>query len=168
MAARDIRKNHNIFVDGRGYAGQSEDFNAPKLNAIVEEFRAGGMQGSIDVIMGHEKLVCDFALKAYDRHVLALFGFSEGNQVPLVVREALESNDGTVTPVVHSMRGKVVGMDPGTSKPGELPVLRTNMSLTYYKLQHGPTVIHEIDVENMVYIVNGVDQLARQRSALGI
>ena len=31
MAARDIRKNFNAFVDGRGYAGQADEFNAPKL-----------------------------------------------------------------------------------------------------------------------------------------
>lgn len=168
MAARDVRKNFNLFVDGRGYAGQVDEFNAPKLTLQTEEFRAGGMDVPIDVTMGMEKLVADFSLKAYDRNVLALFGVVEGSNVPLSVREALESFDGTVTPVVHTMRGKITELDPGTSKPGELPMLKATLTLTYYKMQHGDTVVHEIDAENMVRIINGIDTLAGIRAALGI
>lgn len=168
MAARDVRKNFNLWVDGRGYAGQAEEFNAPKLTLQTEEFRAGGMDLPIDVTMGMEKLTCDFTLKAYDKNVLALFGVVQGASVPLTVREALESFDGIVTPVVHNMRGKITEIDPGTSKPGELPVLKVTMSLTYYKQRHGDTLLHEIDAENMVRIINGVDSLQGIRNALGI
>ena len=49
MAARDIRKNFSAFVDGRGYAGHVDEFNAPKLTLQTEEFRAGGMDVPIDV-----------------------------------------------------------------------------------------------------------------------
>lgn len=167
MAARDVRKNFNAFVDGRGLAGQIDEFNAPELTLQTEEFRAGGMDAAIDITMGMEKLVCDFSLKAYDRNVLALFGVVEGSTVPVTLREALESFDGTVTPVVHTMRGKITKLTPGTSKPGEVPLLKADLSLTYYKLQHGDVVVHEIDVENMVRIVNGVDSLADIRAALG-
>lgn len=168
MAARDIRKNFNAFVDGRGYAGQVDEFNAPKLTLQTEEFRGGGMDVPIDVTMGMEKMVTDFSLMAYDRNVLALFGVTEGARVPLVLREQLESFDGTTTAVVHTMRGKITELDPGTSKPGSLPLLKVAMSLTYYKMQHGDQVVHEIDAENMVRIINGVDILAAARNALGI
>jgi P2 family phage contractile tail tube protein len=168
MAARDVRKNFNAFIDGRGYAGQVDEFNPPKLTLITEEFRAGGMDAAIDVNMGMEKLTADFSLKAYDSNVLALWGVAEGQQVPFVLREALESFDGTIKSVVHTMRGKILGMDPGTSKAGEMPNLKCDLSLTYYKLVHDGVTIHEIDVENMVRIVNGVDQLANMRAALAI
>lgn len=168
MAARDIRKNFNLFVDGRGYAGQVEDFNAPKLTLQTEEFRAGGMDVPVDVTMGMEKMTCDFSLKAYDLDVLAKFGVAEGVVVPFVAYEALESFDGTVTQITHNMRGKITELDPGTSKPGEIPLLKCTMSLTYYKMQHGSTVVHEIDAENMVRIINGSDALAAIRGALNI
>lgn len=168
MAARDIRKNFNVFIDGRGYAGQADEFNAPKLVLQVEEFRAGGMDIPIDVTMGMEKMACDFSLLAYDRNVLALFGIVEGSNVPVTMREQLESYDGTVTAVVHTMRGKITEVDPGTSKPGELPPLKITMSLTYYKMQHGDTVVYDIDAENMVRVINGNDILAPAREALGI
>lgn len=168
MAASDVRKNFNVFVDGRGYAGQAEEYNAPKLALKLEEFRAGGMDGSIDLDMGLEKMESDFSLVKYDRDVLALFGLAAGNTVPLVVREALESFDGTVTPVVHTMLGRIKELDPGTSKAGDKPTLKVTLSLTYYKLQHGGNVVQEIDVPNMVHVINGVDRLAAQRAALGI
>ena len=168
MAARDVRKNLNLFVDGRGYAGQVEEFNAPKLALVTEEFRAGGMDAPVELTMGMEKLECDFSLISYDRDVLSLFGVAEGALVPFVAREALESFDGTVTPVVHTMRGKIREMDPGTSKAGEKPSLRVAMALTYYKLQHGDTTVLEIDVENMVRVVNGADALSATRAALGL
>ena len=168
MAARDIRKNFNAFVDGRGYAGQVDEFNAPKLTLQTEEFRAGGMDVPIDVTMGMEKMVTDFSLMAYDLNTLKHFGVTEGARIPLVLRESLESFDGTITSVVHTMRGKITELDPGTSKPGSLPLLKVTMSLTYYKMQHGDQVVHEIDAENMVRIINGVDILAAARNALGI
>lgn len=168
MAARDVIKNINLFVDGRGYAGQIDDFNPPKLSLQTEEFRGGGMDGPIDLEMGMEKLVTDFSLISYDRDVLSLWGVRKGATVPFVAREALESFDGTVTPVKHTMRGKIIEHDPGSHKPGTAPKLKTSMSLTYYKLEHGGRLVHEIDVENMVRTIDGVDVLAEIRRALGM
>jgi P2 family phage contractile tail tube protein len=168
MAARDVRKNLNLFVDGQGYAGQIEDFNAPVLASKLEEFRGGGMDAPIDLKMGTEKLETSFNLIAYDKSVLALFGVANGSVVPFVAREALESFDGTVTAVVHTMRGRITKIDPGTSKSGDKAALQVALSLDYYKLQHGDTVVQEIDVANMIHKVNGVDVLAAQRVALAI
>lgn len=168
MAARDVLKNLNLWVDGRGQAGQLQEYNPPKLTLQTEEARMGGMDVPIDLTMGMEKLVADFTLIGYDKDVLALFGVVEGAFVPLTVRGALESFDGTVTPVVHTMRGKITELDKGTWTPGQPAPLKGTMSLVYYKEQHGSTVIHEIDVENMVRVVNGVDALAKIRSALGM
>lgn len=168
MAANDVRKNITLNVDGRGYAGQLSEFNTPKLVQKVEEFRAGGMNAPLELNMGMDKLEADFSLMQYSRDVLALFGLVDGNMVPITVREALESFDGTVTAVVHVMRGKVKEVDPGTSKPGDLNPIKFTIALSYYRLQHGTTVVQEIDVENMIHFVNGVDVLAAQRAALGI
>lgn len=168
MAARDVRKNLNLFVDGRGYAGQVEDFTPPALALVTEEVRAGGMDAPVELEMGMEKLEASFTLIAYDRDVLALFGVAVGQQVPFTVREALESFDGTTKAVVHTMRGKIRKLDPGTSKPGERAGLKCELMLTYYRQTHDGRVVHEIDPVNMVRVVNGVDALAAQRAALKV
>lgn len=168
MAARDVRKNFNLFVDGKGYAGQVEEFTPPKLALKTEEFRGGGMDGPIEMTMGLEKLEASFSLIAYDREVLKHFDVREGAVLPLTLREALESFDGAVTPVVHSMRGKIREIDAGTVKPGDKVGLKITVALTYYKLQHGKDVVHEIDMENMVRVINGTDSMASTRAALGM
>lgn len=168
MSVRNVRKNLNLTVDGKGYAGQIDAFNAPRLRLQTESFRAGGMEAPVEVPMGMEKLECDFSLVSYDADVLAAFGVREGAETSVVVREALESFDGTVTPVVHSMRGRIRSIDPGISKPGEKPALKVEMALVYYRLTHGGKDVIEIDVQNMVRVVNGVDMLKPAREALGI
>ena len=166
--AKDIRKNFNLFVDGRGYAGNTDEANMPELSLQTEEYRAGGMDAPIDITMGMEKLVADFTLNSHDRDVLSLFGVKEGSQTSFTVREAMESFDGTVTAVVHNFTGKIVKINQGTSKAGEAPKDKYDLSLTYYKQTIGGQVIHEVDVINMVRIINGTDVLADIRSALGM
>lgn len=168
MTARNIRKNFVLFVDGTNYAGEATKVTPPKLVRKTEDFRAGGMDGSIKLDMGQEPMDASFTLSNYSKSVLALYGLAAGQNKSVVLREVMESPDGTVTGVVHTMRGLVTEMDSGESeagKPGELTVA---FHATYYKLQHGDTVVHEIDVPNMVCIVDGVDQLAKQRAALGM
>jgi P2 family phage contractile tail tube protein len=168
MAARDVLKNINLFVDGRGYAGQVANYTPPAMTLVVDEHRAGGMDSAVGLDMGMEPLEVSFALTAYDREVLSLFGVAEGNGVAFTARGVLESYDGTITPVVHQMRGKITGIDRGTWTAGEKANLTITMRLDYYKETHGGRALHEIDVVNMVRIVNGVDRLAQQRAALGI
>lgn len=168
MAARDVRKNINLFVDGKGYAGQIQDFTPPKLASKMEEFRGGGMDAPVELKMGTEALKAAFNLISYSKDVLLLFGVANGNIVPFVARESLQSFDGSVTPVVHTMRGRLTMADAGTLKPGDVAPLACEMALTYYKLEHGATVVQEIDVENMIHKVGGVDVLAAQRAAIGL
>ena len=165
---RDVLKNLNCFVDGRGYAGTIEEFTPPKLTLKTEDFQAGGMAGAVELTMGHEKLESDFTLIAVDRVILGTFNVREGFNTQFTCRGALESADGTVTPVVVAMRGKVKELDCGTWKPGEKAPTKVRFALSYLKITHGATVAQEIDVVNMVYVQNGVDLYAPIRAALGL
>jgi uncharacterized protein len=168
MAAKAVLKYINLFVDGRGHAGQIEEFTPPKFVMKMEEFRAGGMDAPTDIPFGMEKLEADFSLISYDRHVLTAFGLVTGAILPFQARTSLEDHDGTITSVIHHMRGRIREIDTGTLKAGDKPSMKVSLSLDYYKLVHGATTVHEIDPHNMLRIVNGVDQLAEHRRALGM
>ncbi|TDA49182.1 phage major tail tube protein, partial [Burkholderia pyrrocinia] len=58
--------------------------------------------------------------------------------------------------------------DPGSWKPGSTSELKYTAELTYYKAEIDGSVICEIDVLNMIRIIDGVDQLADVRKALGM
>lgn len=164
----DILKNMSLYVDGRGYAGNIESLTLPKLTMKTEEFRNGGMDAPIEVELGMEKLECEFTLTRFDLEALALFGLAQGQNLPLTVRGAIESDSGGLLSIMVNLQGFVRELDPGSWQPGEKATLKMMMALRYYKLTHGSSVIHEIDIPNMVRTINGVDQLALTRSALGL
>lgn len=168
MAIEDILKNFNLFVDGRGHAGKMGDYTPPSPSVAAEEYRAGGMNAPIDIDMGQEKMTTSFVLRSYSATVLALWGIAPGRLIQVTARGALESENGTVKPLVHNMRGKILQGDRGTWSPGQSASLTFNMTLEYFKETIAGELITEIDVINMVRNTGGVDHLAAQRAALGI
>lgn len=164
----DILKNLNLFVDGRGYAGNVEELTPPKLTMKTEEFRNGGMDAPVEVEMGMDKLEASFSLTQYDAEVLKIFGLAPGNTKPLTFRGSLASEDGVEKPVVIQLQGMLKEVDQGSWKPGDKATLKGSIAVRYYKHTINGEVVHEIDVPNMIRIVNGVDQLAVTRKNLGM
>ncbi len=164
----DILKNLNLFVDGRGYAGNVEELTPPKLTLKTEDFRNGGMDAPVEVEMGMDKLEASFSLTQYDAEVLKIFGLAPGNTKPLTFRGSLASEDGVEKPVVIQLQGMLKEVDQGSWKPGDKATLKGTVAVRYYKHTINGEVVHEIDVPNMIRIVNGVDQLAQTRKNLGM
>lgn len=168
MAAENILKNFNLFIDGRGYAGKCSDVTPPKLTDKSEDFQAGGMAAPIEIQMGHEKLELDFTLESYDPNALSLWGLAPGNVTPFVIRGALQSLDGKVQQVEIVCRGRVREEDPDAWKPSTKAPLKFKVAATTYRRTVAGRVTHDIDVPGMKCVVNGVDQLAGIRSAIGL
>ena len=169
MAIKDILQNLNLYVDGRGYAGQVEELTLPKLTTVMDEYKAAGMGAPVDIPMGsHEKLEAEITLKSFDEAVLKLWQVTLNQTVPFTVRGAVVDDDGTTHAVSVKMRGLIREHDMGTWKPGEAAQLKLGLSLRYYKLERDGQVLIESDPVNMVLIVDGKDQLAAQRQALGL
>jgi P2 family phage contractile tail tube protein len=164
-----ILKNFAVFVDGRGYAGKVEEITLPKLTVKTEEYRAGGMDVPITIDMGMEKLETDMTFSDYDSEIFKLFGIISGNLVALTLRGALQEPDKTdAIPVVLHLRGTIRELDFGTWKAAEKATLKMAMDLRAYKLTYNNVDAIEIDAENMIRKINGTDQLATFRTALGL
>ncbi|MCT4575073.1 MAG: phage major tail tube protein [Alphaproteobacteria bacterium] len=167
MAIPKILKNFNLFVDGRGYVGKAEEVNPPKLAIKTEELRAGGMDSPIDIDMGMEKLEASFTICEYDKEILKQFGLVDGKAVQITLRGAMADDENTV-PVVIKLRGMFKELDMGKFAAGEKSQLQCSMPCRYYSLNIDGEDIIEIDVDNMIRKVNGVDKLSEVRNALGI
>lgn len=166
--ADKILKNMNLFVDGFGFAGNVEEFKPPKLALKTDDYRAGGMDAPVSIEMGMEGLECSFVLKGHFPEVLRKWGVIEENKVQLTARGSLESYSGTVIPVKINLRGTITEVEDGAWKPGENNTQTFTMKLDYYKRVQDGWVLHEIDIPNMIRIIDGVDQLAKRRNALGL
>ena len=167
-AAAQILKNFNIYVDGRSYAGNAEEVTLPNLNITGEDYRAGGMDAAVEIDMGMDKLEATFKVSKLDRHLIAKFGATSGGRIPLVFRGALEDLDGTVTPVVVTMHGKIHGLETDTVTPGAKVGQTYRMALTRYIYEQGGETLHDIDVLNCKRIIDGVDRLSAIRTAIGL
>lgn len=161
-------KDINLFIDGRGYAAKVDRFTPPKLTVKTEEHRAGGMDAPVELDVGMEKLECSIVLSDADAEALKLFGLTAGNFVPMALRGSQETETGETEAVVHTVRGQVKDVDWGDWQPGQKAPCTMMVALRYYKLEIDGETIHEIDVPNMKRIINGVDQLAARRTALGL
>ncbi len=167
MSLPKVLKNFNLFVDGQGYAGLVEELTLPKLDLKMDEIYNGGMDAPIDVEMGMSKLECDFTLSEYNSDVVKHFGLRNGAQVPLTLRGGLDDESGVV-PVIVNLNGAWKDLDLGSWKAGEKAPLKVGVTLRYYKLTIGGEDMVEVDVPNMVRIINGEDQLASMRDAIGL
>ena len=168
MALPKILRNFSLYVDGIGYAGRVTEATPPTLSVQTEEFRAGGMDAPAEIDMGLEALELSFTLAEYDPAVLRQFGLLDQNAVQVALRGALLDNGTQATSIVVNGTGHFKEYDPGSFAAGEATEASFTMGLRYYRLTIGGDVIHEIDVENMVRIINGADQLASIRTAIGI
>jgi P2 family phage contractile tail tube protein len=160
-----ILKNFSLFADGRGLAGLIETLTLPTITLKMEEFRGGGMDAPVEHDMGMEKLEGTFQLQEYNPDRMALLGQAH---VQLTARGAIRRDGEDAAAVVVNMTGMVKQKEPGDWKAGESSMPTFSYTLRYFKLTVDGREIYEIDKVNMVRRVNGVDQLATIRQAIGV
>jgi P2 family phage contractile tail tube protein len=163
-AASNILKNFTLFLGATGYAGNIDELQLPNLALKTEEYRAGGMDAPVEIDMGMEKLEVSGTLSKIDSEIMKAFGTS----AELTARGALQSLGGAVEAVEVRMTGLFKSLEHGAWQPGSKATLKFTGSLTYYKYTQAGAVIHEIDIQNFKRVINGTDQLATQRTALGM
>jgi uncharacterized protein len=167
-AVSQILKNFNLYIDGRGYAGNIDEVQLPALNIVQEDYRGGGMDAPLSIDMGMEKLEATFKVSKFDRDLITKWGVSAGSGVPLVLRGALESLDGTVKAVAVRISGSVHGLEFDTVTAGAKAGMTFKLSATSYKYEQDDETLIDIDILNMKRIIGGVDRLKEIRNAIGI
>ncbi|MEJ0003469.1 MAG: phage major tail tube protein [Pararobbsia sp.] len=160
--------NYNLYVDGKGCAGLSTSVTLPKLKIKTDEHRAGGMDAPVKMDLGMEAMDASFAMASMTREVLNFFGLSDATAFNGVFRGAFKDLQGKTKAVAASFRGMLYEIDSGDWKAGEKAESKFTVALTYYKLEIDGAAVHEIDPLGMVRIINGVDQLAEIRKAIGM
>lgn len=163
-----IVRNFNLYVDGVNYAGRVAEVTLPKLAIKTEEFRGGGMDAPIEVDMGMEKIEVAFTIAEHDPRLYRQFGLVDGNSVALTLRGALQDDAEQAVPMVISLRGMYREIDGGAFKAGEMGEIKVTVTCRYYRLRIGDRDLVELDIENMRRVIDGIDQMASIREALGL
>lgn len=160
--------NMNLFVDGLSFAGRATELTLPTLTRTTDEYRAGGMDAPIEIGLGMALMSASFKMPSIDTDVLKFFGLADDSSCNTTFRGAYKDQKGTVTPVIATLRGMLKELNPGAWTPGQKAEITYSLSCSYYKLEVDGAVVYEIDPLNAVRIINGTDELAAERAALGI
>jgi len=169
MALPRTLKHFNVFVDGVSHAGEVEEIDLPKLTRKVEEYRAGGMNGPIEVDLGGDKLEMETTYGGLMRDILKQFGTTTVDGAMLRFAGAYQVEDtGSVDAVEIVVRGRHTEIDFGKAKAGAKDPFKVKSALSYYKLTVNGEEWIEIDHVNFIERVFGVDRIAEQRKAIGL
>jgi len=160
--------NLNLFVDGVSFQGDVPSLTLPKLTLKMEEHRPGGMDMPVEMDLGMEKQVAAFTTTGVRREALKFFGLADGSGFNGTFRGAFKGLKGKITPVVVSLRGTLKEIDMGDWKSGDKAEIKHSVGLSYYKLEVDGRLVYEIDALGMKRVIDGIDQLAAQRAALGL
>jgi len=167
-AANRILRNFQLFFDGIGYAGNCEEVTPPKLAIKLERFLAGGLDGSLPIDMGTEDMELRFKVNDLGADALSTYGVIGGPDFTANLRGALQNLDGSIESVLISCRGKINEVTPSAWQAGQKANDEFAMALTYYRKDVDGSTVIEIDLPNMIRRINGVDQLANIRAAIGL
>lgn len=167
--ARNVLKNYALFVDGLGFFGEIDSVTLPTLSEVGDDHRGAGMDGSTWIPLGMEPMEMTFVVVSHSPEAMELFGRSAPKHFNVLLKSAhTDTNNSAVRPGVIAARGHVSSFEPGEWKAGEKAMATFTMKLIYYRVEVAGRVSIEIDIENAVKVIGGVDQLAAERAALGI
>ncbi len=151
--------NINAYINGRGHLGEVMSFTPPKLVAKMEEHRAGGMPGPIDIDLGLEKLTAEITMASHTARNIRRFGSTDVTSERVRLVEAFRRQDGGIPEAVeHYIGGRFNEIDFGTSKPGDDTEHKYMLTLTQYSRVVNNIAEVQIDMVNGIYIVDGVDR----------
>lgn len=169
MALPRVIKNMNVFNEGESFIGEAKTVTLPTLTRKMEDYRGAGMSGTVKIDMGMEALEMKIVFGGLVRAFLAQFGITQAAGAYLRFAGAIQRDDtGEVDSIEIVVRGRHSEMEMGDAEVGELADFTVTTALAYYKLTWNGSTLIEIDPLNMIEIVDGVDRLAEQRSAIGL
>lgn len=149
----------NSYVDGDSYLGIVTEFDEPKLAIATDDYRGGGMLGSIKIDKGVEPMEASITMGGHEARLFRKFGTTRADGVRIRLVGAYQSNDGSSPQAVEIfIGGRFSEIDPGTSKAGGETQHKYKVPLVYYRRVVDGVDEIEIDFLAGVFIVDGVDR----------
>jgi uncharacterized protein len=164
----NIFQDFTVWLDGIGKIGEAPSFQPPEINIQTEEFRGGGMDGTIEIPMGVETIAFDFELHTWDDQVWQSLGYGPGSlDVPVTFRGYLLTPSGNERGVIINTLSLIKSVKPSRIEAGSKVTLSVELVARYYKHMINQQVVTEIDVFNKKTVIGGVDRSRRAREILG-
>ena len=164
----NIFQDFTVWIQDVGKIGEAPNFQPPEINIQTEEFRGGGMDGTVEIPMGIEKIEFDFELHTWDEQVFQNLGYGPGSlDVPITFRGYLLTAGGAEKGVIIETHSLIKSIKPSKVEPGKKASLSVHRSANYYRHEINGVTVTEIDVFNKITMIGGTDKTANARRILG-
>jgi uncharacterized protein len=164
----NIFQDFTVWIQDVGKIGEAPNFQPPEINIQTEEFRGGGMDGTVEIPMGIEKIEFDFELHTWDEQVFQNLGYGPGSlDVPITFRGYLLTAGGAEKGVIIETHSLIKSIKPSKVEPGKKASLSVHCSSNYYRHEINGVTVTEIDVFNKITMIGGTDKTANARRILG-
>jgi len=154
-------KNLNAHVDGKGYLGEVAEFEQPTLALATEDYRGGGMIGSVKLDLGLEGMEAKLKMGGHVKELIRKFGTTRVDGVRVRLTGAYQADDGSPAQAVECyIGGRFSEIGFGTSKAGDDTEEEFTVALSYYRREVNGRTEVEIDMIAGTFIVDGIDRYA--------
>ncbi|MGC0389285.1 phage major tail tube protein [Bradyrhizobium sp. USDA 241] len=166
----NIFQDFTVWIQDVGKIGEAPEFQPPEINIAVEEFRGGGMDGTVEIPFGVEKIEFDFQLHTWDEQVWQNLGYGPGSlDVPVTFRGYLITPGGAEKGLIITTSSLIKSVKPGKVSAGKKVEMTISLVANYYAqyIDGDNDPVIEIDVFNKVTNIGGTDRSANARRLLG-
>ncbi len=149
----------NVFANGIGHLGVSDEFELPKIQFNRESLVIGGFE--VDIKNGtFQKLEAKMVLKQYSKNV---FEAMANDSTSYFVVKGSVFSDGVAVPAVATIKGDF-DLDLGSWKAKENLKQTIEVKVKFFELEVNGKQFVQLDTKNMIAKINGKDLLAELRS----
>ncbi len=151
-------KGQTVFIDGVGMLGTAKQVTLPKVEQVRETINQGGFERSLSTGV-FKALECEVILSTYHAQVYK----SMNSQKPQLVMKGSLKQGAEEYPVVATVKGEF-DVDDGNWETAKETERKLKVYCDYYSLEVDGVKQIELDVENMIALIDGVDHLEKLRN----
>lgn len=160
MAYQNHVKFYNVFDETRSYINQAK-YKPPKIARKVEDFRGGGMDGTIEIDVGMEKMDCEITYLSPNANPYLQIGTEVYRRLVADLGEA-----GKPYVIEHEIRGIIKEIDTSDIEGAKAYEQKEMIAVSYLKITIQGINVLEVDIPNMVFSQNGENQLLLNAAAI--
>lgn len=147
----------------------TDSITLPKLEEKTEEVMIGGMNTSISVPVGWNKMAAEIKLVKIDPVYLTKIGLCIKKRVPLRWMASMDNSDSCTPSGLNAlMRGRISSVDLGNQKSGEKVDVTLGIEVDeQYLLRINDVVIWDIQPQRLVFKNGEEDLMEEHRKNMG-
>lgn len=158
---RQIWRDHNILVNGIGNLGVSKSLKTPDIEFLTSE--SDGVIAIEEVIPLVKAMSAEIVLNEYNKEVYSAVSKQFNSAPTFFCKGSMVQGDQKIQ-VLHTIKGKVKKLGDPIPDRGKEVEMTLEISVSAFSKEINGVKVIDIDLENMICIIDGVDLFEELRA----